>query len=107
MKSGIADIKAFTFFFMLGIALILRNGRRILSTLRDFKLNDEKGNSSKRLKINLATIVTYPDITTVKSIMFQPDLKYALLWNINPKAMILIMHSRVKIIVETRPQMSK
>lgn len=49
IKSGIAEINAFTFFFILGIALILRNGLKILSTLRDFKLKDEKGNSSRIL----------------------------------------------------------
>jgi len=63
-KSGSDSMRAEINFFILGMTLIVFNGLKSLTTLKDLSFTDPKESSN------------IPDITTIASIRFHPILKY-------------------------------
>lgn len=96
-KSLLSDAsKDATSLFIAGTEFMDFNGLRTLKILIDLR--------SSAGKIFVSSAI--PRQTTVKSSQFQESLKYEFLWNTNPIAVILRMHSTKNTIVKSRPRVS-
>lgn len=65
--------------------------------LKRFKISKPSITQKLVALIGLLIVVTHPLRTTMKSMTFQPFLRYEPLWNTNPKAMIFIPASKQNI----------
>ena len=76
-------------------------GRKTLITRKALSFTDPNANS-RILKENLNRRITYPEIITTVSIIFQPFLKYDSPWKINPFARIFKTPSPINMQVNTK-----
>ena len=97
-RLGRAASKELMSLLMLGKALIDLKGLNILKVRRGFKFVSGRASAGTNSMI--------PMHTTKKSSQFHGSRRYEFLWTQKPMATILMIDSRVKVAVKTRPAFS-